>query len=107
MSRSRQFALTVPENEVETLMQKIRGSGMSTSRYLRLAALGAEIKQKVPADVPMLINEVRKAETALDRLLKLAEKEEGTADKEKTEEVLERLLQAEQLIREAYTNKWL
>ena len=106
MSRSRQFALTVPENEVETLMQKIRGSGMSTSRYLRLAALGAEIKQTVPADVPMLINEVRKAETALDRLLKLAEKE-GTADKEKTEEVLERLLRAEQLIREAYTNKWL
>lgn len=106
MSRSRQFALIVPKNEVETLMQKIRGSGMSTSRYLRLAALGAEIKQTVPADVPILINEVRNAETALDRLLKLMEKE-GATDKKKTEEVLERLLQAERLIREAYTNKWL
>ena len=98
--------MTIPESEVGTLMRKVKESGMSMSRYMRLAALGAEIKQPVPADVPVLINELRKAEAGLDRLLNNEGLDE-TADKDKTEEVLEKLLQAEQLIREAYTNKWL
>lgn len=99
------FCLTVPEHELKIIRKKAKETGISVSRFFRMAALGSDIKQPITVDIPILINEVRKAETALDRLLKSVEKT-GTAEKEKTEEVLEKLLHAEEIIREAYVYKW-
>jgi len=105
MATKKQLVISLPDGELEIIRQKARDAGMNISRYMRLAALGAEFRQPMHADVPVLINEVREAESALDRLLKETEKD-GAADKEKTEEVLEKLLHAEELIREAYEYKW-
>jgi hypothetical protein len=105
MATKKQLVISLPDGELEIIRQKTRDAGMNISRFMRLAALGAEFRQPIRADVPVLINEVRKAESALDRLLKETEKD-GAADKEKTEEVLEKLLHAEELIREAYEYKW-
>ena len=106
MGSKRTLGISLKDYEVEIIRQKAHAAGMTMSRFIRLAALGAEFKQPMPADVPVLINEVRRAESALDRLLNEGRKD-CTEDREKIEEVLDKLLQAEELIREAYDYKWL
>ena len=48
------------KDELESLTKKVRKSGLSRESFCRHLLNGAEIKEAPSADVPMLINEVRR-----------------------------------------------
>ena len=99
------FCLTIPEHELKKIREKADEAGISVSRFFRMAALGEQLKQPITADIPVLINEVRRAETELDKLLDAAGPNE-LIDKEKIEDMLKHYIEVEKLIREAYEQKW-
>jgi len=50
------------KDELESLTKKVRKSGLSRESFCRHLLNGAEIKEAPSADVPMLINEVRRVD---------------------------------------------
>ena len=95
----------VTEEDREIIRKKAQQAGLSCSRYIRLAALGAEIRQVPPADVPVLINEVRKVGTSLACLIDRKERYRPEVDKMLREALIENF-RTERMIREAYINRW-
>lgn len=56
------------KDELESLTKKVRKSGLSRESFCRHLLNGAEIKEAPSADVPMLINEVRRVGYNCQRL---------------------------------------
>ena len=54
------------KDELESLTKKVRKSGLSRESFCRHLLNGAEIKEAPSADVPMLINEVRRVGYNID-----------------------------------------
>lgn len=57
------------KDELESLTKKVRKSGLSRESFCRYLLNGAEIKEAPSADVPMLINEVRRVGYNIDQIL--------------------------------------
>ena len=55
------------KDELESLTKKVRKSGLSRESFCRHLLNGAEIKEAPSADVPMLINEVRRVGYNIDQ----------------------------------------
>ena len=56
------------KDELESLTKKVRKSGLSRESFCRHLLNGAEIKEAPSADVPMLINEVRRVGYNIDQM---------------------------------------
>ena len=85
------------KDELESLTKKVRKSGLSRESFCRHLLNGAEIKEAPSADVPMLINEVRR-----DQILRMANAR-GMLDVPKLREALTENRKVEKMITAAYT----
>ena len=60
------------KDELDALTKKIRKSHLSREGFIRAAVAGKEVKDGPTADVPALIQEVRRVGYNIDQLLKRA-----------------------------------
>ena len=60
------------KDELDTLTKKIRKSHLSREGFIRAAVAGKEVKDGPTADVPALIQEVRRVGSNLNQILKRA-----------------------------------
>lgn len=58
------------KNELEALMKKVRKAGLSREGYCRRILNGAVVKEHPPAEVPLLIREVRRVGFNIDQLFR-------------------------------------
>jgi hypothetical protein len=90
------------KEELSNLTKKAKKSRLSVGGFIRLAVSNVEIKEAPPADVPLLIREVRRVGYNIEQLLKLANAK-GLLDVPRLREALEENRAAEKLITETYT----
>ena len=90
------------KGELDALTKKARKSGFSREGYCRRILNGAEVKENPPADVPMLIREVRRVGYNIDQLLKRANSI-GLLDVPQLRKALEDNRAVEKLIVDTYT----
>lgn len=90
------------KNELESLIKKVRKSGLSREGYCRRILNGTEVKENPPADVPMLIREVRRVGYNIDQILKLANAK-GLLDVPRLRKALDDNRAVEKLIADTYT----
>ena len=88
--------------ELDALTKKSRRAGLSREGYCRRILNGAVVKESPPADVPMLIREVRRVGYNIDQLLLIARAKNWLSAKE-LEKALESNRAAEKLIVDTYT----
>ena len=88
------------KDELESLTKKVRKSGRES--FCRHLLNGAEIKEAPSADVPMLINEVRRVGYNIDQILRMANAR-GMLDVPKLREALTENRKVEKMITAAYT----
>lgn len=90
------------KNELESLTKKVRKSGLSREGYCRRILNGSEVKENPPADVPILIREVRRVGYNIDQILKLANAK-GLLDVPRLRKALDDNRAVEKLIADTYT----
>ena len=66
---NRRVEIYFTEDELSSLMQKVRQSGLSREVFCRDALMGVKIKEAPPADYYKLIMEVRKVGTNINQIL--------------------------------------
>lgn len=90
------------KDEMEALTEKIHRSRLSREGFIRAVVAGVEIKEGPTADVPHLIQELRRVGSSLDRLSKLAD-DARLPEASQFREALEENRAVEKLIIDAYT----
>ena len=90
------------KTELETLTKKVRKSGLSRDGYCRRILNGAVVKEAPPAELPLLIREVRRVGYNIDQLLMIARTKNWLVVKE-LEKALESNRAVEKLIVDTYT----
>ena len=90
------------KNELETLTKKVRRSGLSREGFCRRVLNGTEVKEAPPADVPVLIREVRRVGNTLNQIMKRANAL-GLMDVPQLRKALDENRVVEKLIVDAYT----
>lgn len=93
--------LRFTKGELDALTKKSRKAGLSREGFCRRILNGAEVKEAPPADVPVLIREVRRVGYNIDELLKIA-RVKGWLSAKELEKVLVSNRAAEGLIVNAY-----
>ena len=88
--------------ELDALTKKARKSGFSREGFSRRILNGAEVKETPPAEVPLLIREVRRVGYNIDQLLKRANSI-GLLDVPQLRKALEDNRAVEKLIVDTYT----
>lgn len=90
------------KDELSDLTKKARKARLSIGGFIRRAVRDIEVKEAPPADVPVLIREVRRVGYNIDQLLLIARAKNWLSAKE-LEKALESNRRAEKLIVETYT----
>lgn len=90
------------KTELEALTKKVRKAGLSREGYCRRILNESVVKENPPADVPMLIREVRRIGCNIDQLLMIARTKNWLIVKE-LEKALESNRAMEKLIVDTYT----
>ena len=90
------------KDELDALTKKIRKSRLSREGFIRAAVAGKEVKDGPTADVPALIQEVRRVGSNLNQILKRANSI-GLLDVPQLRKDLTDLRTVEKLIVNAYT----
>ena len=90
------------EDELAELKNKARKSNLSIGGFVRRAVRDLEVKEAPPADVPMLVREVRRVGYNVDQLLRLANAK-GLLDVPQLRKVLADNRAVEKMIMDAYT----
>ena len=90
------------KDELDTLTKKIRKSHLSREGFIRAAVADKEIKDGPTADVPALIQEVRRVGSNLNQILKRANSI-GLLDVPQLRKDVADLRTVEKLIVDAYT----
>ena len=88
--------------ELDALTKKSRKAGLSREGYCRRILNGAVVKEAPPAEVPMLIREVRRVGCNIDQLLMIARTKNWLVVKE-LEKALEDNRAVEKMIVDTYT----
>ena len=101
-NRNHRVEIYFTKNELETLTKKVRRSGLSREGYCRRVLIGTEVKEAPPADVPVLIQEVRRVGNNLNQIMKRANAL-GLLDVPQLRKALEDNRAVEQLIADTYT----
>ena len=102
MKRTLEMKIRFTRGELDALTKKARKSGFSREGYSRRILNGATVKENPPADVPMLIREVRRVGYNIDQLLMIARTKNWLVVKE-LEKALESNRAVEKLIVDTYT----
>lgn len=100
--RNHRVEIYFTKNELETLTKKVRKSGLSREGYCRRILNGTAVKEAPPADVPVLIREVRRVGIGLNQIMKRANAL-GLLDVPQLRKALEENRAVEKLIADAYT----
>lgn len=90
------------KTELEALTKKVRKAGLSREGYCRRILNGAVVKENPPAEVPLLIREVRRVGYNIDQLLIIARTKNWLIAKE-LEKALEDNRAVEKMIVDTYT----
>lgn len=90
------------KDELYDLTKKARKAHLSIGGFIRHAVRGIEVKEAPPADVPMLIREVRRVGYNIDQILKLANAK-GLLDVPQLRKALDENRAVEKLISDTYT----
>ena len=90
------------KDELDALTKKIRKSRLSREGFIRAAVAGKEVKDGPTADVPALIQEVRRVGSNLNQILKRANSI-GLLDVPQLRKDVADLRTVEKLIVDAYT----
>lgn len=72
VTRNQRVGIRLTEQESAILTSKAKRCDLTRSEFLRRAMLDVPISEKPPADVPTLIDEVRRVGNAINQLLLLA-----------------------------------
>ena len=100
--RNCRFEVCFTKDELSDLTKKARKARLSTGAFVRRAVRDLEVKEAPPADVPMLIREVRRVGYNIDQLLKLANAK-GLLDVPQLRKALADNRAVEKMIMDAYT----
>ncbi len=90
------------KTELEALTKKVRKAGLSREGYCRRILNGAEVKENPPAELPLLIREVRRVGYNIDQLLTRANSI-GLLDVPQLRKALEDNRAVEKMIVDTYT----
>ena len=88
--------------ELDALTKKARKANMSREGFCRTVLNGAVVKEAPPADVPVLLRDVRRVGYNIDQILKVANSQ-GLVDVPKLRKALDENHAASQAIIEAFT----
>ena len=102
MRRTLEMKIRFTRAELDALTKKSRSAGLSRVGYCRRILNGAGVKEAPPADVPMLIREVRRVGYNIDQILKLANAK-GLLDVPQLRKALDENRAVEKLISDTYT----
>ena len=102
MKRTLEMKIRFTRGELDALTKKARKSGFSREGFSRRILNGAVVKEAPPAEVPMLIREVRRVGYNIDQLLKRANSI-GLLDVPQLRKALEDNRAVEKLIVDTYT----
>ena len=102
MKRTLEMKIRFTRGELDALTKKARKSGFSREGFSRRILNGAVVKEAPPAEVPMLIREVRRVGYNIDQLLKRANSI-GLLDVPQLRKDVADLRTVEKLIVDAYT----
>lgn len=102
MRRTLEMKIRFTRTELDALTKKSRKAGLSREGYCRRILNGAVVKEAPPADVPMLIREVRRVGYNIDQILKIANVR-GLLDVPQLRKALDENRAVEKLISDTYT----
>ena len=103
--RNCRFELRLTKEEYSDLTRKARKAGLSTAAFIRMAIAGKEVMEAPPADVPLLICEVRRVGYNIDQILKVAYTK-GFVDMPELRKALADNRAVEKMISQAYGVPW-
>lgn len=102
MKRTLEMKIRFTRVELDALTKKSRKVGLSREGYCRRILNGAEVKEAPPAELPLLIREVRRVGYNIDQLLKRANSI-GLLDVPQLRKALEDNRAVEKMIVDTYT----
>ena len=102
LKRTLEMKIRFTRGELDALTKKARKSGFSREGFSRRILNGAEVKEAPPAEVPLLIREVRRVGYNIDQLLKRANSI-GLLDVPQLRKALEDNRAVEKMIVDTYT----
>ncbi len=102
MKRTLEMKIRFTRAELDALTKKSRKAGLSREGYCRRILNGAVVKEAPPAELPLLIREVRRVGYNIDQLLKRANSI-GLLDVPQLRKALEDNRAVEKLIVDTYT----
>ena len=102
LKRTIEMKVRFTREEMDALTEKTRQSGLSREGYCRRTLNGSVVKETPPADVPLLIREVRRVGYNIDQLLKRANSI-GLLDVPQLRKALEDNRAVEKMIVDTYT----
>ena len=96
------FVPRFTKDELSDLTKKARKARLTNAAFIRRAVCGAEVREAPPADVPALIQEVRRVGNNLNQIMKRANAL-GLMDVPQLRKALDENRVVEKLIVDAYT----
>jgi len=102
LKRTLEMKIRFTRGELDALTKKARKSGFSREGFSRRILNGAVVKEAPPAEVPLLIQEVRRVGSNLNQILKRANSI-GLLDVPQLRKDVADLRTVEKLIVDAYT----
>ena len=100
--RNCRFEVRFTKDELSDLTKKARKARLTNAAFIRRAVCGAEVREAPPADVPALIQEVRRVGNNLNQIMKRANAL-GLLDVPQLRKALEDNRAVEKLIADTYT----
>ena len=100
--RNCRFEVRFTKDELSDLTKKARKARLTNAAFIRCAVCVAEVREAPPADVPLLIGEVRRVGYNIDQILKLANAR-GMLDVPRLRKALDDNRAVERMIADAYT----
>ena len=102
MKRNCRFEIRFSKDELSYLTKKARKAKLSNAAFIRRAIYEREVKEAPPADVPLLLRDVRRVGYNVDQLMKVANSQR-LVDVPRLRVVLGEIHDAAQAILRAYT----
>ena len=101
-SRTNPIIIRLSDEELADLNEKVSRVGGPREHFIRQCLSGAVIKERIPVDVPKLIQEVRRVGINLNQILRIANAN-GLLDAPQLRKAVERVREVEVLIVDTYT----
>ena len=105
MKRTCGMVIRFTRAEMDALTKKARKAGLTTGAFVRMAVAGKEIMEAPPADLPLLIREVRRVGSNINQLLVIANTR-GFPDSAMIRKAFEENRAVEKLIGDTYRVTW-